>query len=327
MPDLAQAYAKAIREEQRIATAKQREHQHDAIGFTTRSVQQGDTSIVLAGRDASGFATRSVPPKFSQGNNRNIDRSLCSHCGRTGHEKDFCWEMVGYPDWWTERGNRGGGCGFGRGGRGSNSGAAGRGRAYATVAHATSPHASAFPSFTPEQWKALGQLAEKATNVSDKLSGKINEDMILDTGASRHMTGNLSLLVNVCSTSLCSIGFADGSKTMSTSKGVFHMSNNITLENVLYVPSLDCTIISVSKLLKERKCVAMFTDSLCVLQDRFSRTLIGAGKERDGLYYFKDEAVVRVNKVALQCDSTLWHRRLGIQRFQCFLVYLCFLVL
>ena len=192
----------------------------------------------------------------------------------------------------------------------------GRGKSYATVAHATSPHASAYPSFTPDQWKALELLVKEKTNVvSDKLSGKINKNVILDTGASHHMTGNVSLLKNVCSTSPCSIGFADGSKTISTSMGVFHVSNHITLEDVLYVPSLDCTLISVSKLLKHSNCVGIFTDNFCVFQDRSSRTLIGTGEERDGVYYLKDEAVVRVSKVALQCDTTLWHQRLGHPSF------------
>lgn len=40
--------------------------------------------------------------------------------------------------------------------------------------------------------------------------------------------------------------------------------------NVLFMPSLNCTLISISKILKQTKCVAFFTDILCVLQDHFS---------------------------------------------------------
>lgn len=129
------------------------------------------------------------------------------------------------------------------------------------------------------------------------------------------MTGNLSLLVNVCSTSLCLVEFADSNKTMSTSTGMLRVSDHITLDNVLYVPALDCTLISVSKLLKQKRCVALFTESFCVFQDSFSRTLIGAGTERDGVYYLQDKAAVWVNKVTLECDTTLWHRRLGHPAF------------
>lgn len=127
----------------------------------------------------------------------------------------------------------------------------GRGRGFAKVAHATSPHASAFPSFTPKQWKAIGQMTlEKSNGNSDKLFGKmvsckITEEMILDTGASHHMTGNLSLLVNITPISACSVGFADGSKTILECIGLFRISDRIILRDVLYVPDLNCTLLSV----------------------------------------------------------------------------------
>ena len=50
-----------------------------------------------------------------------------------------------------------------------------------------------------------------------------------------------------------------------------------------------------------------------MLQDRFSRTLIGAGEEREGVYYFTGVKVARVHGVSQSQNSTstLWHRRLG----------------
>ncbi|XP_056849759.1 retrovirus-related Pol polyprotein from transposon RE2 isoform X2 [Raphanus sativus] len=48
--------------------------------------------------------------------------------------------------------------------------------------------------------------------------------------------------------------------------------------------------------------------------DRFSRTLIGAGEEREGVYYFTGVKVARVHgasKAKPSSSSTLWHRRLG----------------
>ena len=82
---------------------------------------------------------------------------------------------------------------------------------------------------------------------------------------------------------------------------------------MLYVPDFNCTLISVSKLLKQTGCIAIFTDTLCVLQDCFTRTLIGAGEEREGVYYFTGVTVARSNRAGKEnaSSSELWHRRLG----------------
>lgn len=56
-------------------------------------------------------------------------------------------------------------------------------------AHATSANSSMFPDFTQDQWRVLSQLIHEKSNTSDKLSGKKKYgDVILDTGASHHMT-------------------------------------------------------------------------------------------------------------------------------------------
>ncbi|CAN6994784.1 unnamed protein product, partial [Brassica rapa subsp. trilocularis] len=52
---------------------------------------------------------------------------------------------------------------------------------------------------------------------------------------------------------------------------------------------------------------------LSACRDRFSRTLIGAGEEREGIYYFTGVTVARVHRSEKQkpSSSVLWHRRLG----------------
>lgn len=59
------------------------------------------------------------------------DVRVCVHCGRKGHEKEKCFELIGWPKWYTSaRGGRGGrtgrrGARSGRGGRGVNGGCGG----------------------------------------------------------------------------------------------------------------------------------------------------------------------------------------------------------
>lgn len=90
-PDIAQAYAKVIREEQRLHSVKSRE-QHEAVGFVTRqddSSLSHQTTACRDGGDSTGLVSR-PDASFLTGVNRNRDRtSLCAHCGKPGHEKNF----------------------------------------------------------------------------------------------------------------------------------------------------------------------------------------------------------------------------------------------
>lgn len=127
---------------------------------------------------------------------KNLDRSMvCTHCGQPGHEKWECWHVIGFPDWWVEQAEkqeRTRPSGRGRGGRSSGSSNGGHSRGLATTAHATSSNSYNFPEVSPEQWKVLQQLFVTKTENKDELSGKKDlRDVILDTGASHHMTGNL----------------------------------------------------------------------------------------------------------------------------------------
>lgn len=149
--DIGEVYAKIIREEQRLLLKRDQEQQQSAIGFTTRY----DTP------------TQSSPARGSTESNQNRPRQgslLCSHCGRSGHEKSNYWQLVGFPDWWEERSSgRGAGRGGNRGGRRDKNPSGGKGRGAGDYnqnkapgkAHATTSNASVFPEFTTEQWNTL----------------------------------------------------------------------------------------------------------------------------------------------------------------------------
>ena len=288
LPSIGEVYSKVVQEEQQLNSSQNRELQQDAVGFVAR---HQDSSIL-----------------------RN---RLCSHCGRRGHEKKDCWQIVGFPEWWNDRADRtdggGSGRGIGRGGRNSNLG--GRGRCEVTAAHTTSSNLSAFPEFTQDQWKVLTQLIQEKSGSYKFYCKEKYGDVILDTGASHHMTGKLSLLQNIVSIPPCSVGFADGSQTFAMNVSVFPLSGRVSLTNFLYVPSLNCTLISVAKIVKQTNCLATFTDAICVLQDCFSRTLIGTSEERDRVYYLRDVVTAKIHTVEASSDQSLWHQRFGNPSF------------
>ena len=267
-----------------------------------------------------GFMARS---ELSQSDNSSTNGSMgavtrsrggmtCSHCGRTGHDKKDCWQIIGFPEWWTERNQTGE-----RGGRGRGRGRV-RNQARSNATQASGSAGSGVPTLTHKQWASLSALLEqqKSTPIPEKLNGKIQTgEVILDTGASHHMMGDVRLLGDLRNVVGCPVHFADGSQVQATQTGSLKLSDKIVLENVLFVPNLNCTLLSVAKLLKQTGCLAVFTDTLCILQDRFTRTLIGAGEERDGIYVYRDVTIARGLRVKAAEDKTLWHRRLGHPSF------------
>ena len=85
------------------------------------------------------------------------------------------------------------------------------------------------------------------------------------------------------------------------------MLGELELSHVLYIPKLTCNLISVTQLLDDYSCILQITNTLCVIQDRATRKLIGAGERLDGLYFFRCVSQVRVLAVE---DSSfeLWHQ-------------------
>ena len=157
----------------------------------------------------------------------------------------------------------------------------------------------------------ISLLQNQQSNLSsERLSGKTTlTDVIIDTCASHHMTGDITVLHDVYDIPSSSVTFPNGRDSHAIKQETLRLTKDYSLHNVLFVPDFNCTLISVSKLRKQTGCTAIFTDNLCILQERFSRTLIGAGEEREEVYYFTGVKVARVHGASRikSSSSTLWH--------------------
>lgn len=118
------------------------------------------------------------------------------------------------------------------------------------------------------------------------LGGEARRDWVLDTGASNHMTGYGDLLTDQKYMLPCAIGLPNGKQSLSREKGTMIFDDDFPLKNVLFVPELRCNMISVSQLVAELDVVLQIANKSCVIQDRITRNLSGAGKFRYGLYFF-----------------------------------------
>lgn len=109
----------------------------------------------------------------------------------------------------------------------------------------------------------------------------------------------------------CYVGLPNGINALTEKEGTIVLDGHLRLINVLYVPDLNYNLISVSQLIEESNCIVQFTNRFCVIQDHTSRMLIGAGEQREGLYYFCGIPLSKVLKVVEKGSTVLWHQRLG----------------
>ncbi|RVX04713.1 Retrovirus-related Pol polyprotein from transposon TNT 1-94 [Vitis vinifera] len=116
----------------------------------------------------------------------------------------------------------------------------------------------------------------------------------------------------------------DGSLSKVAGTGSVVLSRDLTLNFVLLVPNLDCNLLSISKLTKEKRCITNFSSTHCEFQDLDSGKMIGNAEECSGLYILKErhdpqeqpQMTIGSNSFSVSCQNNdsaikLWHYRLG----------------
>ena len=91
-----------------------------------------------------------------------------------------------------------------------------------------------------------------------------NRTWIIDTGASDHMTWDSSQLKSVLPSSQSVISTANGSTSPIIGEGFVILSNTLTLDTVLVVPSLEYNLLSVSQITSTLACTVTFWPSFCL---------------------------------------------------------------
>jgi transposase InsO family protein len=304
LPPLNTVFSKALTEERHHSIVRQSDKK-EAVGFAVQGIARG--------RGAAS-AKEGDKPRFT---------GTCSHCNKVGHAKDNCFQLLGFPDWWYSENRaaaRGGGGGkYTRGGRSNGRGRGNMANAVGQSSGSTSDQYINAPDrngvqLSDAQWHhLLGMLKTSPSNaVTPTHDGKYKATQwIIDTGCSNHMTGNVSLFESLYDISPSPVGLPNGNQTTAIKEGRIVLSDGLILTDVLYVPDLNVNLISVSQLLATLNYFLTVTDKLCIIQDRNSRTLIGAGEQCDGVYWFKSTKRIQANQTTVVGQHELWHRRLG----------------
>ncbi|KAH9093954.1 hypothetical protein Ae201684P_016573 [Aphanomyces euteiches] len=260
---------------------------HQVMGLPDNSItRQG--SLQLTGKITADAALNAE----DGGLRRDKFQDTCNKCGKLGHWAREC------------RGGRNTGRGRGRGRRGGRGGRgktnADKGDANANLAHG--PVDYCFSSIVEDEAYSAGG------NQSDR-------HIVLDSGASCHLTGDLQYLhePTPCSRKvLIASGQRLDVKTKGTMKLPGSNGGHIILENVLYDPSFRHTLVSIPKITTESpNMVVTFEQRQCIVLDKTNPTqtlLVGTYDEGSRLFLANVkpiEAKLETTNLAVMNDEVL----------------------
>ena len=206
---------------------------------------------------------RSIHPKTTNGGDKSSYK--CTHCDQTGHTKSRCYELVGYPEWWDHSCDS----------RKQNSKKA----STAAIVETKTEDDSG------EKSSALAATAGnggKVLNISTHVS---NSAWIIDSDATDHMTFDSRQVSPLKSSSQNFVSTANGTSISIIGEGSLSLTNTLNLNSVLFVPSLNYNLLSVSQITIALFCVVIFWLEFCVFKDIRTRQTIGCDVRRGKLYY------------------------------------------
>ncbi|KAI5343223.1 hypothetical protein L3X38_011099 [Prunus dulcis] len=230
----------------------------------------------------------------------------CTHCGGNKHTCAGCYELIGCPDWWD------------------HSKAARKNRSKSLTIFSDSDPVSPVVSTTPAPTSA--SITTTGTPGSILHSSLKKHTWIIDAGATDHMTFDPGQVASHTPSSQSVVSNANGTPSPVIGEGSLSLSDSLTLDSVLNVPSLYHNLLSVTQITAALNCTVTFWPTHCVFQDILNNKTIGCGTRRGKLYYLDlaFDSEVSLNQayknggasVEKQTSEVwLWHQRLGHASF------------
>ncbi|KAG5528763.1 hypothetical protein RHGRI_029433 [Rhododendron griersonianum] len=131
----------------------------------------------------------------------------------------------------------------------------------------------------------------------------------LDSGCSRHMSGDKSFFVNLEKYNGGIVTFGDGSTSKVVGRGTIQAPGLTRLENVLYVDGLKANLISISQMCDSHHEVR-FSKNDCYIVDEHGNSAMHGTRTPDNCYGILPNNEITCHSTQVS-DTELWHQRLG----------------
>jgi hypothetical protein len=146
------------------------------------------------------------------------------------------------------------------------------------------------------------------------LQAKTHDAMwYLDSGCSRHMTGEKERFTSLSQHKSGTVTFGDDSKGEIIGKGIIGNPNSSCIKDVYLVDGLKHSLLSISQLCDKGNRV-IFDTHYCAVQDKTTDEVIFTGRRANNTYIVNMSDITKDNVKCLasfESESWLWHRRLG----------------
>ena len=127
----------------------------------------------------------------------------------------------------------------------------------------------------------------------------------INSGCSRHKTGDRSLFKVFESKKGGNVTFGDGSKSQIKGKGIISLPGLPDIANVLYVEGLRVNLLSISQIC-DQDFMVLFLKGKCLVMDESGKKLISGVCTLDNYYGLVPDADIVCNSIRLP-NEDLWH--------------------
>ncbi|XP_063949970.1 uncharacterized protein LOC135152795 [Daucus carota subsp. sativus] len=167
--------------------------------------------------------------------------------------------------------------------------------------------------------EVVSKPSKSKENKSSKPKGSRKNLWYLDSGCSRHMTGDSTLLSKFEERAGPSITFGDDNKGFTLGYGLISKGNFI-IDNVALVKGLQHNFLSISQLC-DRGHQVWFSTKACVISDKKDNKVVLTGNRKGNVYITDfnstsaDSLTCLFSKASLD-DNWLWHKKLSYLNFK-----------